>query len=105
MKLPNSKAVWQIHLSTAVVVMLTAGVLLYFSATTSSAQVRHHTETTGGWPLTFYRKSFYMMPTGNSADYEPHWDLLPLFVDALIGLAISFVVGGAMELLFRIRKK
>lgn len=119
---------FQIHLSTAIVLMFVAGAILFINFEVQrsySAVIRNPTQTVvdyydgWGWPLLYNsRGSFAFSPDSGAAverdllskalefheDCPRKFSLLAAIVDGLAGLAIIFIVAILSELAIRRRE-
>jgi hypothetical protein len=100
---------WQIHLSTAIILMFVAGALLWANTRRQEVQFATCTVEYYGWPQLAYQKwqgrmvqNFYGNPTSTPADFEGFaWK--GLGVNFILALAILAAIGAGVERLARRR--
>lgn len=105
---PRKRAWFQLHLSTCVVLMLAAGVLMW-------ANIQFIVDLDygeRGWPWPYYREVYTIQYIGRSRPLpefdkwpEPYYMIDSLVMDIGVGIAILAVIAAFCEWLIRRRRK
>lgn len=117
-KAPQKRAWFQLHLSTAIVLMLAAGVLVWANVRNGEYEYfslsGHYGEIRYGWPMPAVSAEFYTKLSGSERSlfekpYEltsfPVFHSIGLLVDVLIVVLALVTAGIACEACFRRRAK
>jgi hypothetical protein len=118
---PKKRRFWQLHLSTAVLLMLAAGGILWIETRERFVKAAYDLEgdelknyakarfsdspprwiskslVTRGWPLWFY--GYYEL----EATWITHFNAIGLVIDSLVSIAFLLIVGFSLE--WRIRRR
>lgn len=93
---PKKRAWAQIHLSTAVVMLIASGVMMYVNRISRLYTEKYRESgTSSGWPLTY---EIAVGPTLSTSPYpglkaEQYIQLVELFVDILVSILIVLFIG------------
>jgi len=96
---PTKTKIWQIHLSTAILLMFVAGLLMKMQVRTASLY--------SGWPVPAYTPYIFLIANIDGDDEissAAHWIVSGVVEDALISLLILLFICVIGEWLIRLRE-